>query len=67
MDISTATIDRGGYKRKATDGFKRVHDESPRYNRAMPGNQLVVKYIFPIYATGSEKNFFSILTSKNIT
>jgi hypothetical protein len=24
------TIDRGGYKRKATDSSKRVHDESPR-------------------------------------
>jgi hypothetical protein len=35
-----ATIDRGGYKRKATDSFKRVHDESPRYTRATPGNQL---------------------------
>jgi hypothetical protein len=29
-DISTATIDRGGYKRKATESLKRVHDESPR-------------------------------------
>jgi hypothetical protein len=35
------TIDRGGYKRKATDSFKRVDDESPRYTRATPGNQLV--------------------------
>jgi hypothetical protein len=26
-DISMAIIDRGGYKRKATDSFKRVHDE----------------------------------------
>jgi hypothetical protein len=25
-DISTATIDRRGYKRKATGSFKRVHD-----------------------------------------
>jgi hypothetical protein len=28
-DISTAKIDHVGYKRKATDSFKRVHDESP--------------------------------------
>jgi hypothetical protein len=40
-DISPATTDRGGYKRKATGSFKRVHDESPRYTRATPGNQLV--------------------------
>jgi hypothetical protein len=25
-DILSATIDRGGYERKATDSFKRVHD-----------------------------------------
>jgi hypothetical protein len=36
-----ATIDRRGYKRKATDSFKTVHDESPQYTRATPGNQLV--------------------------
>jgi hypothetical protein len=35
-NIATATIDRGGYKRKARDSFKRVHDESPRYTRATP-------------------------------
>jgi hypothetical protein len=28
------------YIRKATDSFKRVHDKSPRYTRATPGNQL---------------------------
>jgi hypothetical protein len=43
MDILAAIIDRGGYKRKAIDSFKRVHDESPRYTRATPGNQLVPK------------------------
>jgi hypothetical protein len=32
---------RGGYKRKAKGSFKRVHDESPRYTRAAPGNRLV--------------------------
>jgi hypothetical protein len=42
-DISTATIDRGGYKRKATDSLKTVHDESPQYTRATPGNQLVCR------------------------
>jgi hypothetical protein len=41
MDILTAKIDRGCYKRIATDSFKRVHSESPRYTRATPGNQLV--------------------------
>jgi hypothetical protein len=46
-DISTATIDRGGYKRKATDSFKRIHDESPRYTRATTGNQLVL-YIYTV-------------------
>jgi hypothetical protein len=40
-DISMATIDCRGYKRKATDSFKRVHKEGPRYTRAMLGNQLV--------------------------
>jgi hypothetical protein len=34
-------IDRGDYKTKATDSFKRVYDESPRYTRATPRNQLV--------------------------
>jgi hypothetical protein len=43
-DILTATIDLGGYKRKATDSFKRVHEESPRYTRATPGNQIVDKH-----------------------
>jgi hypothetical protein len=33
------TIDCGGYKREATE---RVHDESPRYTQATPGNQLVI-------------------------
>jgi hypothetical protein len=36
-DISTAKIDRGGYKRKATDSFKRVHD-TPRQRQ---GNLIV--------------------------
>jgi hypothetical protein len=33
-------------KGKVTDSFKRVHDdESPRYTRAKPGNQLVLPVI----------------------
>jgi hypothetical protein len=39
-----ATIDHRGYKRKATESFKRVHDESPRYTWATPGNQLLSIY-----------------------
>jgi hypothetical protein len=49
--MSLATIDRGCYKRKATDSFKRIHDENPRYTRAALGNQLVryenILYIIP--------------------
>jgi hypothetical protein len=37
-----ATIDREGYKRKATGSFKRVHYESRQYTWAMPGTHLVV-------------------------
>jgi hypothetical protein len=39
--ISTAKIDRKGYRRKATESFERFHDKSSRCTRATPGNQLV--------------------------
>jgi hypothetical protein len=39
MDISMATIDREGYKRKATDSFKRVQR---RESTIYLGNQLVI-------------------------
>jgi hypothetical protein len=59
-----ATIDRGGYKRKATDSFKRVHDESPRYARETPGNQLVsYKYAWPFVK--STIRTYSMLLNKS--
>jgi hypothetical protein len=54
----TATTDHGGYKRKATDSFKRVHDERPRYTQATQGISKIECII------KSEESYEKLFTNK---